>query len=249
GPSVVGVRNARIQQRLLADSNSTLETAYDTAVALEAVENNANLLQPVQPILTSESVDLSPQVNQIQQSSNSAQFKYYRCGGHHTHPKDCWHTQTVCNCCKKRGHLAKASRLAPAFETNAALTNQVMMSEIPEYILHTASTKRVQPLYQVEPQVHSAPVVFELNTGSAATLCSEKSWQNNLGPTVEDKLQQAPVRLRRYTREQMKLLEMENVNVSYKGVTVNGRKWSKPARTRLASTTTHTCGKTGLDTP
>ncbi|GAA47611.1 protein TSPEAR-like [Clonorchis sinensis] len=136
--------------------------------------------------------------------------------------KDCRHTQTVCNRCKKRGHLAKVCRSAPAFETNAAVTNQVTRSEVPEYVLHAAApTNRVQPPYQVELQVNSAPMVFELDTGSAVTLCSEKSWQDNLGPTVKDKLQQAPVRLRTYTGEEVKLLGTKNVNVSYKGVTVN----------------------------
>ncbi|OON18789.1 hypothetical protein X801_05353, partial [Opisthorchis viverrini] len=61
---VVGARNVRIQQCLLADSNLTLETAYDTAVALEAAENNATLLQSVQPTVTSESVDSSYQVEE-----------------------------------------------------------------------------------------------------------------------------------------------------------------------------------------
>ncbi|GAA53754.1 RNA-binding protein 1, partial [Clonorchis sinensis] len=87
--------------------------------------------------------------------------------------------------------------------------------------LQAAPTNRVQPPYQVELQVNSAPMVFELDTGSAVTLCSEKSWQDNLGPTVKDKLQQAPVRLRTYTGEEVKLLGTKNVNVSYKGVTVN----------------------------
>ncbi|OON19065.1 hypothetical protein X801_05074, partial [Opisthorchis viverrini] len=64
-------------------------------------------------------------------------------------------------------------------------------------------------------------MVFELDAGSAVTLCSEKSWQDNLGPTVKGKLQQAPVRLPTYTGEDVKLLGTKNVNVSYKGVTVN----------------------------
>ncbi|OON21865.1 zinc knuckle [Opisthorchis viverrini] len=201
---VVGVRNARIQKCLLADSNLTLETAYDTAVALEAAENNATLLQSVQPTVTSESVDSS--------------YQCYRCGGRHNHPKDCRHTQTVCNRCKKRGHLAKVCRSAPAFDTNAAVTNQVTRSEIPEYVLHAAApTNRVQPPYQVELQVNSAPMVFELDTGSAVTLYSEKSLQGNLGLTVKGKFQQAPVRLRTYTGEEVKLLGTKNV----KGVTVN----------------------------
>ncbi|OON14547.1 zinc knuckle [Opisthorchis viverrini] len=180
--------------------NLTLETAYDTAVALEAAENNATLLQSVQPTVTSESVDSSSQVNRLQQMSNRTQFKP-------SHIRRIAGTQTVCNRCKKRDHLAKVCRSAPAFETNAAGTNQVTRSEIPEYVLQaTAPTNRVRSPYQVELQVNSAPMVFELDTGGAVTLCSEKSWQDNLGPTVKRKLQQAPVRLRTYTGEEVKLL-------------------------------------------
>ncbi|OON19082.1 retroviral aspartyl protease, partial [Opisthorchis viverrini] len=154
--------------------------------------------------------------------SNRTQFKFHGCGGRHNNPKDCRHTQAVCNRCKKRGHLGNVCRSAPAFETNAAVTNQVTRSEIPEYVVHAAAaTKRVQLPYQVELQVNNASVVFELDTGSAVTICSEKSWQDNLEATVKGKLQQAPVRLRTYTGEEVKLLGKKNVNVSYKGVTVN----------------------------
>ncbi|OON17274.1 retroviral aspartyl protease, partial [Opisthorchis viverrini] len=112
--------------------------------------------------------------------------------------------------------------LGTSDRTNAVVTNQVTRSEIPEYVLHAAAlTNRFQPPYQVELQVNGALMVFELDTGSAVTLCSEKSWQDNLGPTVKGKLQQVPVRLRTYTGEEVKLLGTKNVNVSYKGVTVN----------------------------
>ncbi|OON15375.1 zinc knuckle, partial [Opisthorchis viverrini] len=195
--------------------NLTLETACDTAVALEAAENNANLLQSVPPTVTPESVDSSYQVSRLQQPPNGTQFNCYRSGGRHNHPKDCQHTQTVCNRCKKRGHLANVCRSASAFETNAAVTNQVTSSEYPEYVLHAAvPTNRVQPPCQVELQVNNAPVDSELHTGSAVTQCSGKSWQDNLGPTLK-------VRLRTYTGEEVKLLGTKNVDVSYKGVTVN----------------------------
>ncbi|OON23729.1 hypothetical protein X801_00357 [Opisthorchis viverrini] len=180
------------------------------------------MTQPSYNLCNLSSVDSSSQVNRLQQSSNRTHFKCYRCGGRHTHPKHCRHTQTVCNRRKKRGHFAKVCRSTPASETNAAVTNQVTRSEIPEYVLRaTVPANRVQPPYQVQLQVNSAPMVFELDTGSAVTLCSEKSWQDNLGPTVKGKLQQASVRLRAHTGEEVKLLGTKNVNVSYKGVRVN----------------------------
>ncbi|OON15545.1 hypothetical protein X801_08650, partial [Opisthorchis viverrini] len=131
---VVGVRNARMQQCLIADGNLTLKTDYDTAVALEAAENNANLLESVQPTVTSDNRRTEHGLSVIVVEAVTIIRR----------------TQTVCNCCKKRGHLAKVCRSAPAFETNAAVTNQFTRSEIPDYFLHGAApTNRVQPPYQV----------------------------------------------------------------------------------------------------
>ncbi|GAA51042.1 hypothetical protein CLF_105486 [Clonorchis sinensis] len=173
--------------------------------------------------MTSGAVDSSTQVNRLQQSSHRTQFKCYRCGVCHTHPKDSRQTQTVCNRCKKRGHLAKVCRSAPTSETKSAVTNQVTSSETPEYVLHaTVPINCAQPTYHaVEPHVNNAPMGFELDTGSAVTLCSEKSLENKLGPTEEGKLRQAPVRIRTSAVEEVKMLGTRNVNVSYEDVTVN----------------------------
>ncbi|GAA36787.2 hypothetical protein CLF_112052 [Clonorchis sinensis] len=119
---VAGVRNACIQQFLLADRKLTLETAYNIAVALGAAGNNANLLRSVQPTVTSEEVHSSLEVSRIQHSPNRSQFKCYLRGGRYTHLKKRWQAQTVRNQCKKRDHLAKQCRSAPAFEVNSAVT-------------------------------------------------------------------------------------------------------------------------------
>ncbi|OON21580.1 hypothetical protein X801_02523, partial [Opisthorchis viverrini] len=100
---VVGRRNARIQQCLLADSNLNLETIFDTAVVLEAAENNASSLQSVKPTVVSEVVDSSSEVNGIQHSSHRPQVLSLWGPSHSSEGI----SQTVCNRCKKRGHLMK----------------------------------------------------------------------------------------------------------------------------------------------
>ncbi|OON17905.1 hypothetical protein X801_06250, partial [Opisthorchis viverrini] len=157
---VFSVRNASIQQYLLSDSNLTLEMAYDTEMALESAENNATFLQSVQSTVTR--IDYSNRRTEHSLSVIIVEAV--------AHPKDCRHTQAVRNHCKKCGHLAKAYRSAPAFEIDAAVTNRVTRSEIPEYVLHAAAfTNRVQPPYQLELQANSATILFGLYTGSAVT--------------------------------------------------------------------------------
>jgi hypothetical protein len=106
---VVGVKNIRIQRCLLADSGLTFETAYDTAIAMEAAEKNADLLQKLQSNSASGSLEPSTEVNRVEPNTIQSRrlFTCYRCGLQHSHPGECRHIQTICNRCKKRGHLAK----------------------------------------------------------------------------------------------------------------------------------------------
>ncbi|GAA53320.1 hypothetical protein CLF_109993 [Clonorchis sinensis] len=130
--------------------------------------------------------------------------------------------QPVCNRYKKRGHLAKAFRPAPTFETNAAVINQVTGSETPESVLHAnAPTSRVKPPYHVEIQVNNALMTYGPKTSGEVAVCNEKSWQDNLVPTDKSKPRQAPVRLPNHAREDVKLLGTKNVNALDEDVTAN----------------------------
>ena len=103
---VCGVRDKRLQQRLLAEVNLTFKVAMEVSQAVEATECNARDLQAGQTPKTETVLALNkPRAANLPVSA----AKCYRCGSTHL-PKDCYFKDTECHFCKKRGHLAKVCR-------------------------------------------------------------------------------------------------------------------------------------------
>ena len=104
---VCGIRDARIQRRLLAEPDLTFKKAFDLAQASETAEKNSKQLhqQPSpQPVHA-----LSRPRNPTRQHNT---VSCYRCGGKHA-TKDCHCQDVVCHNCHKKGHLARVCRSKP----------------------------------------------------------------------------------------------------------------------------------------
>ena len=84
---VCGVREIRIQPRLLAEAKLTLKRALDLALAIEATDKDASEIQKAD----GQGGDAS--VNKVDVKVNKgSDVKCSRCGGNH-YPKSChfWH--------------------------------------------------------------------------------------------------------------------------------------------------------------
>ena len=102
---VCGVRDIRIQRRLLAEPKLTLKRALDLALAIEATDKDASEIQKAD----GQGGDAS--VNKVDVKVNKgSEIKCCRCGGNH-YPKSCHFKDAKCYFCSKVGHLA---RLCPA---------------------------------------------------------------------------------------------------------------------------------------
>ena len=105
---VCGIGDSRIQKRLLAEPNLTLDKALELALAQKSAEQNAAQLQTPSQTTT--------QVNKLgghpnPKASNGKRFfeTCHRCGGKHMQ-KDCPFKEAECHKCKKKGHLARVCR-------------------------------------------------------------------------------------------------------------------------------------------
>ena len=95
---VCGVRDVRLQRRLLAESNLTFSKALDLAVAAELAEKNVRDLQNTQTHTATQD-----QVHAVDKEVNGIACQC--CGGRHMAPI-CKFKTAVCHSCGKVGHLA-----------------------------------------------------------------------------------------------------------------------------------------------
>ncbi|BHF61674.1 hypothetical protein SprV_0100464900 [Sparganum proliferum] len=101
----------------------------------------------------------------------------YRCGQHHIRWSDCRHQKTVCQFCKKIGHIERVcfSKRRANTNTHATYPNP---AEDGEAILRMFSANALlQSPYTITLPVDHHPVKFEIDTGSAVTLINEASLQ------------------------------------------------------------------------
>lgn len=92
---VCGVKDIKIQGRLLAEPKLTLQRALDLALAIEATEKDASEIQEGAPPLKVDTKD-----------GKGSEINCYRCGGKH-YPKNCNFNDARCYACDKLGHLSR----------------------------------------------------------------------------------------------------------------------------------------------
>ena len=98
---VCGVRDVRIQRRLLAEPKLTLKRVLDVPLAIEAADKDASEIRKAD----GQGGDAS--VNKVDvKVIKGSEVKCSRCGGNH-YPKSCHFKDAKCYCCGKVGHLSR----------------------------------------------------------------------------------------------------------------------------------------------
>ena len=113
---VVGVRDERIQRRLLSEAQGqlTLKTAIEVALGMEAAAKNAQVLSEGMKDSSTSSSTTSTTVNKLGQKqtatgtskSTNHKYKCWRCSGPHR-PDECRFKESECHRCHRRVHLQK----------------------------------------------------------------------------------------------------------------------------------------------
>lgn len=100
---VCGIQDERWQRQLLAVPELKFKDAFEKVQSYEAAEANAKTLS------TKKSEQLTWTPAEQPSSTKGRAAPCYRCGGRHA-AQGCRFRDTICNFCKKRGHLARACR-------------------------------------------------------------------------------------------------------------------------------------------
>ena len=163
---VCGVRDDHLQRTLLAVSKLTFDKAYELAILHEAAVQNSRLLSGPSALAPVNFADPSPAEDSLNDKPSCIK-PCYRCGGRHS-SRICRFKDTVCNFCRKRGHIQRVcqSRL------------QQQAQPTPEPSPAKTKPKNKRRTHKVEEG--DTPVSTEATGGvpPAATLCT------NNPPTV-----------------------------------------------------------------
>ena len=110
---VCGIQDERLQRRLLAEKDLTFQKAFEIAQLYESAEANAKALsaRTAQLQVAYTPVDRGPPLDRGPPGTKDqrAESACYRCGGRHI-AATCRFRDTVCNYCRKRGHIARVCR-------------------------------------------------------------------------------------------------------------------------------------------
>ncbi|BHF83536.1 hypothetical protein SprV_0902667900 [Sparganum proliferum] len=184
---IVGLRNEKARENLLSEKKDlSWEKVCDIASHQERVRQNLQQLNQANDavIASLESEMAVSLVNTAVSSPRqrpSAPSKQlpscYRCGQHHIRWSDCRHQKTLCQFCKKIGHIERMCFSKRRANTNTYATYP-NPAEDGETILRMFSDNALlQSPYTITLPVDHHPVKFEIDTGSAVTLINEASLQ------------------------------------------------------------------------
>ncbi len=119
-------------------------------------------------------------INVTRQAYSNAGVRRFcsRCEEKHFTPAECQHRFTICNFCKKRGHIAKVCFAKKEHYQTPARVHAVEEDSLQdvETIYQVQQTCNLaDPPYEVTLKVDGHPVKFELDSGASSTLLHESA--------------------------------------------------------------------------
>lgn len=222
---VFGIRNQKVQNRMLETKILTLKRAEEIATAMEMSERGGAEMHHQLPKV--EAVNLvnqrsrrrkggdnrkSNNGNSGNSHSNSGNHdkgananvpKCYRCGGTNHLADKCRYRKSLCNQCGTVGHLARACQKSIASSSKA--TNNITMIEDLSHI----GDKSIDKL-NVDLIVNNRSISFEIDTGAPVTIVGvsdAKKWFPKLQVFPTDR------RLASYCGNEIKVFGYVNVDV------------------------------------
>lgn len=222
---VSGLRNERIQRRLLAEPDLTFKKAKDIAVGMETAEKNSHLLADQTKVTNNGTVN---QLRKGKHPTKTQETKEcFRCGGKHT-ASTCKFKDATCYKCSKKGHITRVcrSKVSKGNDTKPKeqwprqkfkrdggtnLLQEGNMEE--EYAMFKISDNKAKPL-QVEMSINGQKTTMEVDTGAALTVASHETWKKLKG-TSQAQLKPTTVSLKTYTGESVPVRGEAIVKVNY----------------------------------
>lgn len=231
---VCGIRDVRLQRRLLAEPDLTFKKTFEICQATELADKNAQNLRGSQTLPKPGPLPVMPIRAKDTPRKSGGPGPCYRCNSNKHLATNCPFKQAECHKCGKKGHIVKAcrssiSKFTPTKGKKTQKTHQLSMTQDaspqrrnqkinpPIYDLFRVANSSVEPMV-VNIQLNGKEVPMEVDTGASRTVMGETTFQKLLGHQLEgNAVQPSKVRLRTYTGEQLQVLGAVDVR-SLKGI-------------------------------
>lgn len=227
---VSGIRNDRIQRRLLTESTLTFNEAHKIAVAMELAEKNSEVLKAGQ--VPSEG-DNTSSVDKLAEETKRREC--FRCGGSHR-SDECKFVDAWCFNCNKKGHIARKcrsgsnrpnQRRASRWQNDEKVegnsrnnqqyrsANRLEQDEAKasqDYEMYELREEKAEPI-NVVVEINNQELSMEVDTGAAVSVMGSDTWKRLTKSGV--KLQPSNIILKTYTGEKVQVKGESKVQVKY----------------------------------
>ena len=198
---VRGMNEINIQRKLLSTAKLSLQSAVEIAQAMEMTDKWANEM--------ASGAEEEPMRLNFQSDPSC-----YRCGGTHYATK-CKFANTICNFCKKTGHLARVcKRKRKEVVQDRKRSHQGLMEaendQGEQFGLYTI-TSEVNPM-TINLKINGRDVMFHVDTGATVSVMSNRDYTKFVGKS----LQRSNIRLKTFTGEKLNVLGERLVEVMFK---------------------------------
>ncbi|VDI55683.1 Hypothetical predicted protein [Mytilus galloprovincialis] len=229
---VCGIKDDRIQRRLLAETDLTFKRAMDISTAMEMAAKNAQDIQASGILQNSvNKVTKGKPRSNYSQNREHEQSDCYRCGGNHK-AAECRFRDAKCHICQKKGHIAKKCRNRddrnPQFQRSNANSGSRFYKKQAHFVEQDASENSGSEsenevysvfnlgyscdAYKVDIQVNNKIIIMEIDTGASVSIMSEETYKEF---ESKFKLEPTSVKLRTYLGDSIPVLGRATVNVTY----------------------------------
>ena len=223
---VCGIRDPRMQRRLLSETSLDFNSAQKIGLALEASSRDAHLIAGT--------AEVKPEVNEVRSTGPRAgrpAVRCWRCGGGSHSPDVCRFGSYKCHNCSKLGHLAKmcTARKSPnRFRRPERRTNAVETAEEWEVDISADDSNRQQeesgsieviqrvsvPPISCKVYIQQTDVNMEIDTGSSVSLMGQDTFERL---KVKPRLISCSSHLKTYTGQSIPVLGEFVSSVVYEG--------------------------------
>ena len=233
---VCGIRNTRIQQRLLGEGAAvTLKRALEVAISFESAAKQSTEIQSHQQRQAVQTSGASS-VHQIRPSKPDRKTgdtldDCYRCGGRH-HASQCPFKNEECFSCHNKGHTARKCRKKTRSNqkprqqnyehqdrNNCIIVEEVSDDENILCLYKVSSQSSTKPVH-VQLAINGTPTGMEIDTGASLTIVSEKVFDLIKSGNHQLNVQPSESKLRTYTGELIVPVGTVSVGVNYKGQSI-----------------------------